>query len=126
MTDQITVALTIVAAIWARENARSASFEHVNRIRDRILMGMIDGHRVNHRHRELMYKGDWIPLATGVAVVSFLFAVLIATILFLIVLCSAVFLYQLCDGIGSAWTLFQDSRCIRRILKDRSTTTITR
>jgi len=127
MTDPGTAALAIIAAIWARESARGNSFDRVNQIRDRILIGKIDSTDITLSHRELMYVGDWRPLATGVAAVSFLFSFVIGLLPFLLdssgnvaltILCSAVGLYQLCDGVTSARTLFRDSKVMRKCLND--------
>lgn len=126
MTDYGTLAVAIVAGIWASENARGASFDRINQIRDRILTGILDSQKIDESHRQVMYRNDWQPLARGVPVVSLLFAGVIAVAPFLdpcppwqlITVCGVVSFYQICYGLVSAWTFFQDSKAIRRALEE--------
>ncbi len=58
MTEIGTAPLVLIAALWARENARSSGFERVNKIRDLIVFGKIDGNKIDLSHRKHMFASD--------------------------------------------------------------------
>lgn len=126
MTDPSTLAVSLVAGIWARESARGASLDRLNQIRDRILIGKIGSDDITHAHRKLMLDAHWRPIATGVVSVSTLFALVIGFISFLVpdglhwslvILCSVIGGYQLCGSISTASTLIRGAKVLREALK---------
>jgi len=74
MTD-LQIMLVLVASIWAAVNTVIAGYNSVNRTRDRILTGRTDeGIAMTLEHRELSLRNDWVPLKSGIALISLMFA----------------------------------------------------
>jgi hypothetical protein len=121
-----TVAIALIAAIWARESARSEGFVRINNIRDCIILGRSEGEPLSPTHRQLMYASDWRSQAIGVTTVTFLFAFVVAAIPFLYSdclralasVCWPVAGYQICSGILTGWTFFQDSSHLRKVIAE--------
>jgi hypothetical protein len=88
MTD-LQIMLVLVASIWAAVNTVIAGYNAVNGTRDRILTGYTDeGVPMTLQHRELALRNDWIPMKSGIAMISLMFS------LFL------VFLPRLAEGVS--------------------------
>jgi len=67
--------LVLVASIWAAVNTVIAGYNAVNGTRDRILTGHTDeGIPMNLEHRELALRNDWLPMQSGIALISLMFA----------------------------------------------------
>jgi hypothetical protein len=73
MTD-LQIMLVLVASIWAAVNTVIAGYNAVNGTRDRILTGCTDeGTPMTLEHRKLSLRNDWIPMKTGIALISLMF-----------------------------------------------------
>ena len=74
MTD-LQIMLVLVASIWAAVNTVIAGYSAVNSTRDRILTGRTDeGIPMTLEHRELALRNDWLPMKSGIALISLMFA----------------------------------------------------
>jgi len=74
MTD-LQIMLVLVASIWAAVNTVIAGYNAVNGTRDRILTGHTDeGIPMTLEHRELSLCNDWLPMKSGIALISLMFA----------------------------------------------------
>lgn len=52
-----------------------AGYNAVNGTRDRILTGRTDeGIPITLEHRELLLRNDWVPMKSGIALISLMFA----------------------------------------------------
>lgn len=73
MTD-LQIMLVTVASVWAAVNTVIAGYNAVNGTRDRILTGHTDeGIPMSLEHRELALRNDWLPMKSGIALISLLF-----------------------------------------------------
>ena len=80
MTD-LQLGLVLVASIWAAMNTLIAGYTAVNATRDRVLTGMTDeGVPLSLAHRRILYRNDWLPLKTGLSLVSLGFAAFIVVL----------------------------------------------
>jgi hypothetical protein len=74
MTD-LQIMLVLVASIWAAVNTVIAGYNAVNGTRDRVLTGCTDeGIPMTLEHRVLMLRNDWLPMKSGIALISLMFA----------------------------------------------------
>ena len=66
--------LVLVASIWAAVNTVIAGYNAVNGTRDRILTGRTDERiPITLEHRELALRNDWLPMKSGIALISLMF-----------------------------------------------------
>ena len=73
MTD-LQIMLVLVASIWAAVNTVIAGYNAVNSTRDRILTGHTDeGIPMTLEHRELSLRNDWLPMKSGITLISLMF-----------------------------------------------------
>lgn len=77
-TNNLQLGLVLVASVWAAVNTLIAGYNAVNGTRDRTVTGFTDeGIPLSLEHRRVMYRDDWLPLKTGLALVSMAFAAFI-------------------------------------------------
>jgi hypothetical protein len=79
-----TAILLLLAALWASLSAKATAFENINKRRDLILLGKLDGEVLSPEHLRLIYESDWRPLAIGATVSSALFGIVVALIPYLV------------------------------------------
>lgn len=73
MTD-LQIMLVLVASIWAAVNTVISGYNAVNGTRDRIMTGCTDeGVPMSLAHRKLALRNDWLPMKSGIALISLMF-----------------------------------------------------
>jgi len=74
MTD-LQIMLVLVASIWAAVSTVISGYNAVNGTRDRIMTGCTDeGVPMSLAHRKLVLHNDWLPMKSGIALISLMFA----------------------------------------------------
>lgn len=64
----------VVAAVWAATNVVLSASEIINRRRDLVLTGKLDGTNLTREHREMIPWHDWMPLTAATGLTCLIFA----------------------------------------------------
>lgn len=118
--------LLLLAALWASLSAKAAAFENINKRRDLILIGKLDGTALTPEHLRLIYESDWRPLALGATVASALFGIAVALIPYLVsnisdarwitVACFLVAVYYVIGAVLTGRNMLREARMLERHL----------
>jgi hypothetical protein len=63
--ELLTLPLAFGAAVWVGFGWVLKSYEILNRDRDRVIIGQIDGQAISVEHQELIFRNDWSLLYVG-------------------------------------------------------------
>jgi len=64
--DEATKSLVvIVLAVWGSATSTLKLAEAANKVRNQILIGMIDGQEITLSHRRLLLRNDWLPIKSA-------------------------------------------------------------
>ena len=61
------------------------SYDIINRKRDQIFSGHIDGHSISLFHRKVIYLNDWLPLVTYIELFMVIFSIIIIVTPFILI-----------------------------------------
>lgn len=67
----------VVAAVWAATNVVLSASEIINRRRDLVLTGKLDGTNLTRDHRGMILWHDWMPLTAATGLTCLIFASLL-------------------------------------------------
>ncbi len=127
MTD-LQIMLVLVASIWAAVNTVISGYNAVNGTRDRIMTGCTDeGVPMSLAHRKLVLRNDWLPMKSGIALISLMFTLFL---FFLPRMAAQVSDFQVTCRVAAVVPFFSfatffilgisDYRAMRRVLSEAS------
>jgi hypothetical protein len=104
--------LPVIAALWACGAFVLPLIQELNRIRDKVLIGMDGNNALNAEHRRLLCENDWLPLGVFLVCLCLGFGLLCGSSIFVIaperrslrVMAPPIFVGGIIFSTGVLWT----------------------
>ncbi len=75
--SQVVIFFPLVGALWACATLTLNVTQHLNRIRDVVLTGLLNGKPISVRHANIMIDSDWVSMFGFIVSVNMAFGILI-------------------------------------------------